>query len=65
MVKLTAMDEHFVHQNPEPLPQAVSHHDHWRESYTTDDGGTGTAIYEITGAHHRYFPEACGEDLPV
>jgi hypothetical protein len=25
----------------------------------TDDGRTGTAIYEITGArHHRYFPDA-------
>jgi hypothetical protein len=33
MVPLTAMDEHFVHQIPEPLPQVVTHHDHWRESY--------------------------------
>ena len=24
----------------------------------TDDGRTGTAIYEVTGArHHRYFPD--------
>jgi len=24
----------------------------------TDDGRTGTAIYEVTGArHHRHFPE--------
>jgi hypothetical protein len=31
----------------------------------TDDGRTGTAIYELTGAsHHRYFPVARGEDLP-
>jgi hypothetical protein len=30
MVQLTAMDEHFVHQIPEPLPQVVTHHDHWR-----------------------------------
>lgn len=28
----------------------------------TDDGRTGTAIYEITGArHHRYFPDAMVE----
>jgi hypothetical protein len=31
----------------------------------TDDGRTGTAIYEVTGAHHhRFFPEARGERLP-
>jgi hypothetical protein len=24
----------------------------------TDDGRTGTAIYEVTGSHHRrYFPD--------
>lgn len=32
MTKLTAMDELFVHQIPEPLPNVVTHHDHWRES---------------------------------
>jgi len=31
--KLTAMDEHFVHQLPEPLPVAAIEHHHWRESY--------------------------------
>lgn len=32
---------------------------------TTDDGRTGTAIYELTGAHHhRYFPVARAENLP-
>ncbi len=32
---------------------------------TTDDGWTGTAIYELTGAHHhRYFPVARAEHLP-
>lgn len=31
----------------------------------TDDGRRGTAIYEITGAHHwRYFPVARADDLP-
>ena len=33
MPKLTANDELFVHQIPEPLPNVVTHHDHWRESY--------------------------------
>ncbi|GAC1530280.1 MAG: hypothetical protein NVS3B12_04630 [Acidimicrobiales bacterium] len=32
MVALTAMDEQFVHQIPEPLPNVVTHHEHWRES---------------------------------
>jgi len=26
------MDEYFVHQIPEPLPNVVTCHDHWRES---------------------------------
>ena len=31
----------------------------------TDDGRTGSAIYELTGAHHHlYFPVARGDDLP-
>ena len=33
MPKLTAADELFVHQLPEPLPNVVTHHEHWRESY--------------------------------
>lgn len=33
MPRLTAMDEHLVHQLPEPLPNVVAHHPHWRESY--------------------------------
>jgi hypothetical protein len=32
MPDLTAMDEYFVHQIPEPLPSVVTHHEHWRES---------------------------------
>lgn len=27
------MDEHFVHQLPEPLPSVATHSPHWRESY--------------------------------
>ena len=33
MPKLTAHDELFVHQIPEPLPNVVTQHEHWRESY--------------------------------
>src|SRR5262245_47216438 len=32
MPELTAMDEYFVHQIPEPFPNVVTHHDHWRET---------------------------------
>ena len=32
MPRLTAMDEFFVHQIPEPLPNVATFHDHWRES---------------------------------
>jgi hypothetical protein len=32
----------------------------------TDDGRTGSAIYEVTGAsHHRYFPVARSDRLPT
>jgi len=31
----------------------------------TDDGREGTAIFELTGAHHhRYFPVARANELP-
>src|SRR3954449_3237048 len=33
MPPLTAMDEQLVHQLPEPLPNVVTHHPHWRESF--------------------------------
>jgi hypothetical protein len=33
MPRLTAMDEHLIHQLPEPFPNVVTHHPHWRESY--------------------------------
>jgi hypothetical protein len=32
MPELTAADEYFVHQIPEPFPNVVTHHEHWRES---------------------------------
>lgn len=32
MPDLTPMDEFFVHQIPEPLPNVQTHHEHWRES---------------------------------
>jgi hypothetical protein len=32
----------------------------------TSDGQEGTAIYEITGAHHHhYFPEARADNIPT
>jgi hypothetical protein len=33
MVRLTAADEGFVHQFPEPLPNVATYSEHWRESY--------------------------------
>lgn len=32
MPELTAADEYFYHQIPEPLPNVIHRHDHWRES---------------------------------
>lgn len=32
MPRLTSLDELFVHQIPEPLPNVATHHAHWRES---------------------------------
>ncbi len=32
MPALTPMDEYFVHQIPEPLPNVATFHNHWRES---------------------------------
>jgi len=33
MPPLTPMDEHLIHQLPEPLPNVAVDHPHWRESY--------------------------------
>jgi hypothetical protein len=32
MPRLTPMDELFVHQIPEPFPNVVTYHEHWRDS---------------------------------
>ena len=32
MPRLTDADEYFYHQIPEPLPNVVTYHEHWRES---------------------------------
>jgi len=32
MPRLTPMDELLVHQIPEPFPNVVTHHEHWRDS---------------------------------
>lgn len=48
------MDEYFVHQIPQLLPQVVTHHQHWRESYfyeIHDPSGVGDAIF-FTMAHY-------------
>ena len=33
MPPLTDLDEALAHQLPEPFPNVVTHHPHWRESY--------------------------------
>jgi len=48
------MDEYFVHQIPQLLPQVVTHHQHWRESYFYEihhPSGTGDAVF-FTMAHY-------------
>ena len=48
MARPTAMDEHFVHQIPQLLPEVAVHHAHWRESYfydVHDPSGEGDAIF--------------------
>lgn len=54
MARPTAMDEYFVHQIPELLPNVAVHHHHWRESYfyeLHDPSGDGDAIF-FTMAHY-------------
>ena len=56
MPRLTAADELFVHQIPEPLPNVGAHHDHWRESYffvLHPRAGSGDVVI-LTMAH---FPK--------
>ena len=54
MTRPTAMDEYFIHQIPQLLPQVANHHLHWRESYfydIHDPSGLGDAIF-FTMAHY-------------
>lgn len=54
MARPTPMDEYFVHQLPQLLPQVAVHHAHWRESYFYDihePTGTGDALF-LTMAHY-------------
>jgi hypothetical protein len=44
----TPLDELFVHQVPQLLPQVATHHDHWRESYffdVHDPAGEGDVVF--------------------
>lgn len=54
MAAPTAMDEYFVHQIPELLPEVATRHPFWRESYFFDvhsPEGTGDVIF-FTMAHY-------------
>jgi hypothetical protein len=54
MGRPTAMDEHFVHQIPQLLPQVVTRDDHWRESLffdVHDPSGAGDVVF-FTMAHY-------------
>ena len=54
MARPTAMDEYFVHQIPELLPNVAVHHRHWRESYFYElhaPSGDGDAVF-FTMAHY-------------
>ena len=54
MARPTAMDEHFVHQIPELLPNVVTRNPHWRESYFFDSTGPTRAgdVVFFTMAHY-------------
>jgi hypothetical protein len=54
MVRLTAADEGFVHQLPEPLRNVATHSEHWRESYffvLHPPSGVGDAVI-VAMAHY-------------
>lgn len=54
MPRLTPADEFFYHQIPEPFPNVVTFHEHWRESLffvAHPAEGTGDAII-VTLAHY-------------
>jgi hypothetical protein len=54
MARPTPMDEYFVHQIPQFLPEVAVHHAHWRESYfydIHDPSGVADAMF-LTMAHY-------------
>src|SRR5690606_4108924 len=54
MARPTAMDEHFVHQIPELLPNVVTRNPYWRESYFFElhrPDAAGDVVF-FTMAHH-------------
>src|SRR5262245_18918454 len=53
MARPTAMDEHFVHQIPELLPEVVTRHPYWRESifYELHSPTADGAVLFFTMAH--------------
>lgn len=54
MTRPTAMDEQFVHQLPELLPNVATRHPHWRESYfyeLHEPGADGDVVF-FTMAHY-------------
>ncbi len=56
MAKPTAMDEYFVHQIPQLLPQVVNRHEYWRESYFFElhdpEVGPDSDVVFFTFAHY-------------
>lgn len=54
MPQLTPMDEHFVHQIPEPLPNVATPHEHWRESlfFVLHRGDRPGDVIILTLAHY-------------
>jgi hypothetical protein len=54
MARPTPLDEQFVHQLPELLPNVATRHHHWRESYffeLHDPSAEGDVVF-FTMAHH-------------
>jgi hypothetical protein len=53
MPRLTPLDELFIHQVPEPLPNVATHHEHWRESY----------FFVLHRPDHRLDADAGADDV--
>jgi len=60
--RLSAFDEHFVHQIPEPLGVVGIEHEHWRESYFfvthADDVGTDVVVVAMATYPRRGLLDA-------